>query len=92
MLITVHQGWPKPYICSAYTVFLSGKPPNIRSYTVYINGPGQPYSCKGVLMSHRSCKGAHALNWVRIAEWMHWVRIAEGMHWVRICRVAHLHV
>jgi hypothetical protein len=28
----------------AYTVFLAGKSLNIQSYTVYIYGPGQPYS------------------------------------------------
>jgi hypothetical protein len=28
-------------MCSAYTVFLAGKSPNIRSYTVYIYGSGQ---------------------------------------------------
>jgi hypothetical protein len=27
------------------TVFLAGNSPNIRSCTVHINGPGQPYSC-----------------------------------------------
>jgi len=26
-----------------YTVFLAGKPPNLRSHTVYIYGSGQPY-------------------------------------------------
>jgi hypothetical protein len=29
----------------AYTVFLEGKSPNIRSYTVHIYGSGQPYVC-----------------------------------------------
>ena len=28
-----------------YTVFLAGKSPNIRSYTLYIYGSGQPYKC-----------------------------------------------
>jgi hypothetical protein len=28
-----------------YTVFSAGKSPNIRSYTVYIYGSGQPYTC-----------------------------------------------
>jgi hypothetical protein len=28
-----------------YTVFLAGISPNIRSHTVYIFGPGQPYTC-----------------------------------------------
>jgi len=28
-----------------YTVVLAGKSPNIRSYTVYIHGSGQPYVC-----------------------------------------------
>jgi hypothetical protein len=31
------------YIYSAYTVFLTGKSPNIRSYTIHIYGSGQPY-------------------------------------------------
>jgi len=35
--------WPGPYIYSVYTVFLAGKLRDIRSYTVYINGSGQPY-------------------------------------------------
>jgi hypothetical protein len=37
------KGWPEPYIYGVYTVFLAGKSPNIRSYTVYIYGFGQPY-------------------------------------------------
>ena len=32
------------YIYGVYTVFLAGKSPNVRSYTVYIYGSGQPYS------------------------------------------------
>jgi len=31
------------YIYGVYRVFLAGKPPNIRSYTVHIYGFGQPY-------------------------------------------------
>ena len=38
------QGWPEPYIYGVYTVFLAGESPNIRSYTVYIYGFGQPYT------------------------------------------------
>jgi hypothetical protein len=38
------QGWPEPYIYGVYTVFLAGKSPNIRSYTVYTYSYGQPYS------------------------------------------------
>jgi len=38
------QGWPEPYEYGVYTVFLAGKPPNIRSYMVYIYGSGQPYT------------------------------------------------
>jgi hypothetical protein len=30
------------YIYCVYTVFLAGKSPNIRSYTVYIYGSGKP--------------------------------------------------
>ena len=39
--------WSGPYIYiySVYTVFLAGKLRNIRSYTVYINGSGQPRAC-----------------------------------------------
>ena len=33
-----------------YTVFLAGKSPYIRSYTVQIYGSGQPYTC-GVAMA-----------------------------------------
>jgi len=32
-------------IYGVYTVFLAGKSPNIRSYMVYVYGPGQPYLC-----------------------------------------------
>jgi len=32
------------YIYGVYTVFLAGKSPNIRSYTVHIYGSGQPYT------------------------------------------------
>ena len=35
------QGWPEPYIHGVYTVFLAGKSPKTRSYTVYICGSGQ---------------------------------------------------
>ena len=27
--------WPEPYIHGVFTVFWAGKPPNVRSYTVY---------------------------------------------------------
>ena len=44
LLIVINiQGWPEPYIYGVYTVFLAGKSPNIRSYTVYTYGSGQPY-------------------------------------------------
>ena len=43
--ITSVQGWPGPYIYGVCTVFLAGKLPNIRSYTVHIYGSGQPYMC-----------------------------------------------
>jgi len=33
------------HIYTVCTVFLAGKSPNIRSYTVYIYGSGQPYTC-----------------------------------------------
>jgi hypothetical protein len=36
------QGWPEPYMYGVYTVFLAGKSPNIRSYTVQIYVSGQP--------------------------------------------------
>jgi len=39
------QVWPELYIYGVYTVILTGKSPNIRSYTVYIYGSGQPYAC-----------------------------------------------
>jgi len=32
-----------------YTVFLAGKSPYIRSYTVYIYGSGQPYTYVGLV-------------------------------------------
>jgi hypothetical protein len=31
------------YIRCIYTVFLAGKSPNVRSYTLHIYGSGQPY-------------------------------------------------
>jgi len=31
------------YLQCIYTVFLTGKSPNVRSYAVYIYGSGQPY-------------------------------------------------
>jgi len=40
--IWFEYGWPEPYINGVYTVFLAGKSPNIRSYTVFIYGSGQP--------------------------------------------------
>jgi len=30
------------YVYEVYTVFLAGKPPSIRSYTVYVYGSGRP--------------------------------------------------
>ena len=33
-----------PYTYGVHTVFLAGKSSNIRSYTVYIHGSGQPYT------------------------------------------------
>jgi len=35
-------GWPEPYIYGVYTVIMVGKSPDIRSFTVYIFGSGQP--------------------------------------------------
>ena len=34
-----------------YTVFLAGKPLDIRSYTLCIHGSGQPYTCVCKLLS-----------------------------------------
>jgi hypothetical protein len=34
--LPLRQSWPEPYIYGIYTVFLAGKPSNIRSYTAYI--------------------------------------------------------
>jgi hypothetical protein len=36
-------GWQGQYIYGVYAVFLAGKSPNIRSYTLYIYSSGQPY-------------------------------------------------
>jgi len=33
------------YICGVHAVFLAGKSSNVRSYTVYLYGSGQPYPC-----------------------------------------------
>ena len=41
---SLFQGWPEPYIIGVYTVFLAGKSPKLRSYTMYIYGSGQPYT------------------------------------------------
>jgi len=38
------QGWPEPFVYSVFTAFLAGMSLNIRSYTVYIYGCGQPYT------------------------------------------------
>jgi hypothetical protein len=40
-----------------YAVFLAGKPPNIRSYTVYIYGSGQPYvyACQVYVQMTEGC-------------------------------------
>ena len=40
---TYALGWPEPYIYGVYTVFLAGVSLNIRLYTAYIYGSGQPY-------------------------------------------------
>jgi len=44
----IYMGWPDPYTCTykygVYTVFLAGRSPNIRSYTLYIYGSANP-SC-----------------------------------------------
>jgi hypothetical protein len=37
------KDWPEPYVYGAHTVFLAGKSPSIRSYTVHIYGSGQLY-------------------------------------------------
>ena len=42
-------------IYSVHTVFLAGKSPNIRSYTVWIYGPGQPYVCNPLQNVRRVC-------------------------------------
>jgi hypothetical protein len=47
-----------PCIC-VYTVFWAGKSPNIRSYTMFIYGVGQPYAFAHVLI-HSCATAAHA--------------------------------
>ena len=43
-IYSVHIRWVgQNHICTVYKVFLAGKSSNIRSYTVYIYGSGQPY-------------------------------------------------
>jgi hypothetical protein len=37
------SSWVGHGVSGVYTVFLAGASPNIRSYTVYIYGSGQPY-------------------------------------------------
>jgi hypothetical protein len=39
----IRLGLARTIIYGVYTVFLAGISPNIRSYTVYIYGSGQPY-------------------------------------------------
>jgi len=39
------QGWPQPYMYDIYTTFLAVKASNIRSCTVYVYSPGQPFAC-----------------------------------------------
>jgi hypothetical protein len=47
------SGSPKPYISGVYnTPFLAGSLPNIRSYTMCINGSGQPYIIYTVYVWH----------------------------------------
>jgi hypothetical protein len=41
-------------------VFLAGKSPNIRSYTVYIYGSGQPYFCAFQFSTYRSTANTYA--------------------------------
>ena len=38
-------GLARTILYGVYTVFLAGKSSNIRSYTAYIYGSGQPYVC-----------------------------------------------
>jgi hypothetical protein len=40
----IRLGLARTIIYGVYTVFLAGISPNIRSYTVYIYGSGQPYT------------------------------------------------
>ena len=42
-------------------VFLAGKSPNIRSYTVIIYGSGQPYTCREMTYRHPSHAGTAAV-------------------------------
>jgi hypothetical protein len=53
------QGWPELYVYGRNTVFMAGKSPNIRSYTVYTHGSDQPYA--GALVQHLSLRhdGSH---------------------------------
>jgi hypothetical protein len=56
------------HIYGVYAVFLAGKSPNLRSYTVYIYGSGQPYSSRIVsllvtrLLSPLVLRDAHILT------------------------------
>jgi len=49
------QGWLEPFIYGVHMVILTGKSPNIRSYTVYIYGSGQPYRCVYVCVRAYLC-------------------------------------
>ena len=47
---TYVQGWPEPYIYTAYDRIFGDFPAKITVYTPYIYGPGQPYICTNTRM------------------------------------------
>ena len=59
------------HIYGVYTVFLSGKSSNIRSYTVYIYGSGQPYSCAYLYWATFCLRATAFAIW-----WLQWQMLA----------------
>jgi len=71
------------YIYGVYTVFLTGKSPNIRSYTVYLYGSSQPYWCDLIM-----CFTSDFESWHRGT----YFSCAESCDTLLVCRVGQSHI
>jgi len=72
------------YIYGVCTVFLAEKSPNIRSYTVYIYGSGQPYSCVVCSCLWGSNTALESVGFLYVSRYASYIGLASTVYIHRI--------